>query len=356
MDSNCQKIKLLKLKEILEQETNEHHPLRTEEIRARLSTFGISCDRRTLARDIETLNRQGFEVMSTFVGHSKAYYIEERGFSIPELRILIDAVQAAKFIPKQKSNELINKVANLGGSHYAEAMKRNMTCFNTCKHSNETVFYSVGTLEDALGKRKKVSFYYFDLNENLERVYRKNKQRYVIEPLALVFKDDNYYLVSYNSQDINNCRVYRIDRMENVEREAEYICEDAVRLGPEIVEYAERAFQMYNGPIEAVILEFNQELTGAVYDKFGEDTRMMRINPRICIATVQVMLSPVFWGWLFQFEGRMKLISPDSAIEQYRNQIEKARRIWHKEKKKRMQDQDEENDDKENEERENEEE
>lgn len=142
MRENCQKIKLLKLMELLRQETDELHPLSTNEICNRLNTMGISCERRTLAKDISLLNEQGFEVMWCRVGKEKAYYVEDRSFSVPELKILIDAVQAANFITDKKSIELIDKISALGGSHRADILKNNIVCFNTRKHSNETIYYT----------------------------------------------------------------------------------------------------------------------------------------------------------------------------------------------------------------------
>ncbi len=171
--ANYQKIKLLKLLELLRQETDEEHPLRTSEICTRLNALSITCDRRTLGKDMALFNKQGYEVMPKMVGHEKAYYVEDRGFSVPELKILIDAVQAASFITEKKSAELIKKIAYLGGSHRAEILKGNMVCFNTRKHTNEAIYYNVGFLEEALQQKRKASFCYFDLDETGERIYRK---------------------------------------------------------------------------------------------------------------------------------------------------------------------------------------
>ena len=126
---NCQKIKLLKLYELLCQETDEQHPLTTMNIVDRLAQMGISCERRTVAKDMAILNEQGYEVMARWVGKEKAYYVEDRSFSVPELKVLIDAVQAASFITGKKTEELVDKIASLGGSHRAEILKSNMVCF-----------------------------------------------------------------------------------------------------------------------------------------------------------------------------------------------------------------------------------
>ena len=281
--------------EMLRQETDEEHPLRTSEICTRLNALKITCDRRTLGKDIAFLNSQGFEVMSAMRGHEKAYYIEERGFSVPELKILIDAVQATGFITEKKSAELINKIAYLGGSHRAEILKKNMVCFNTRKHSNEAIYYNVAFLEEALQQKQKASFYYFDLNENGEKVYRKNKERYIVEPMALVFNEDNYYLMCYSSKYDGICN-YRVDRMEAVEIEDKFVSIEASIWESDIAHYTEQAFKMYGGPQEDVELEFDNALIGAIYDKFGENTKMIRLNETACVATVKVQISPTFGG------------------------------------------------------------
>ena len=315
---NCQKIKLLKLLELLRQETDEQHPLTTMDICNRLGAMGISCERRTLSKDVALLNEQGYEVMWRWVGKEKGYYIEDRSFSIPELKILIDAIQASSFITEKKTADLIGKIANLGGSHRAELLQGNMVCFNTRKHSNESIYYNVSSLEDALQHQKKVLFRYFDLDERGQKVYRREGHRYVVEPVALVFNEDNYYLVVYSSRHDNTAN-YRVDRMDHVEVLSDAVSEKAISLRGDVAEYTEQAFKMYGGTPTDIVIEFDNQLIGAVYDKFGEDTQMMRSGENKCIATVKVQISPTFWGWLFQFAGLMKVISPDEVIKAYRS-------------------------------------
>lgn len=320
MADNWQKIKLLKLLEMLRQDTDEQHPLPTNEICRRLANMDISCDRRTLARDIALLNDQGFEVMWRWVGKEKGYYIEDRSFSVPELKIMIDAIQAASFITEKKTAELIDKIANLGGSHRADILKGNMVCFNTRKHRNESIYYNIGYLEDAIEQQKKVIFRYFDLDENGEKVYRRDGHHYVVEPVSLVFNEDNYYIVVYSSKHDNTAN-YRVDRMDKVEIIDEPVSEKAVALRTEVAEYTEQAFKMYGGQPVDIVIEFDSKLVGVVYDKFGEDTKMLRSSEDKCIATLKVQTSPVFWGWLFQFAGQMKIISPSEVINAYKQRL-----------------------------------
>ena len=261
--------------------------------------------------------------MVTMIGHEKAYYVDDRSFSIPELKILIDAVHASSFITEKKSGELIEKLAALAGIHQAEVLKRNMVCFNTRKHSNEKILYNIDTIEEAVLAQKKVIFLYFDLDENGQRVYRRGGHHYVVEPVALVFNEDNYYMSSYSSRHDSTSH-YRVDRMDGVQIIDEPCSEKALALRDEVASYTEQAFKMFGGQQEDVVLEFDKALIGVVYDKFGESVKMIPSGENKCIATVKVRISPTFWGWLFQFAGQMKIISPSHLLEQYR---EYARRI-----------------------------
>ena len=155
-EENYQKIKLLKIMEILRQETDEDHRMTKAELSARLESMNVSSSVRSLSRDIKLLNEQGYEIMERLMGHEKGYFVCDRSFSVPELKILIDAVQAASFVTEKKTGELVDKVAALGGSHRAGILKGNLVKFNTRKHRNETVYYTVGYLEDAIQRNKKI--------------------------------------------------------------------------------------------------------------------------------------------------------------------------------------------------------
>ena len=321
MQENRQKIKLLKLIELLRQETDELHPLSTNEICNRLGTMGISCERRTLTKDIALLNEQGYEVMWCRVGKEKGYYIADRSFSVPELKILIDAVQAANFITEKKSAELIDKIAALGGSHQADILQSNLVCFNTRKHSNETIYYSVGYLEDAIQQQNKVLFRYFDLDEHGEKVYRREGHRYVVEPVALVFHEDNYYIVAYSAKHDSTAN-YRIDRMDSVEIIDEPVSQKALALQNEVAGYTERVFKMYGGQPVDIVIEFDDKLIGVVYDKFGENTKMIRTHEHTCVATVKVQISPQFFGWCCSFGEKLRIVSPTQVLDELKNYVQ----------------------------------
>lgn len=326
MSDNYQKMKMLKLYELLSQETDEEHPMTTNQIIEHLAKMNITCDRRTLAKDIAAFEQHGYEIMQTKVSRENAYYIADRSFDVAELKILIDAVQASSFITPKKTEELIQKIASLGGSHKAEVLKANMVSFRTRKHKNEMVYYSVERLGQSIDLRKKASFRYFDIDEHGQRVYRKDGERYTVEPLALIFHEDNYYLMCYSSKyrGITN---YRVDRMEKLEVESESISDEAkskinIR---SIAKYTEQSFKMFGGELSAVTLEIDNDCIGAIYDKFGEDTRLVRTGANALVTSVKIQVSPPFFGWIAQFGGKIKVLTPEEVRDEFIHHIEKAR-------------------------------
>ncbi len=313
-----QKIKLMKIMEILRQETDEEHPMTKVELAARLVAMNVSCSPRSLIRDIKLLNEQGYEIMERLMGHEKGYFVCDRSFSVPELKILIDAVQAAGFVTEKKTGELVDKIAALGGSHRAAILKGNIVKFNTRKHTNETIYYTVGFIEDAIQRNKKIIFRYFDLDENGQKVYRRDGHHYVVEPVALVFNEDNYYLIVYSEKHDGTAN-YRVDRIDSVEIIDDPISDKARSLRRKVARYTEEAFKMFNGQPETITLRFTDKLIGPVLDKFGEVTKMTRVDDHTIEATVQVRIAPTFWGWLFQFGTDMDIMEPEALKEEYKN-------------------------------------
>ncbi|MBR1382413.1 MAG: WYL domain-containing protein [Ruminococcus sp.] len=310
------KLRVVKLLEILQQDTDLDHPLATNDLLAKLNDLGFKSDRHTIVRDIDILNSQGYEVMQVKVGRQNAYYIEDRSFSLPELKILIDAVQAASFITERKSNELIQKIAALGGSHQAEVLTGNIVHFNTRKHTNEQIYINVNALENAIRSGHRVSFQYFDLDEKLHKIYRREGEIYTAEPVALVFNNDNYYLMTYDTTADNDIRNYRVDRMDNVQELEEKICRQAKAKRKTSPKYTEQVFRMYGGRVEKVTLQFDKKLIGTVYDKFGEKTKIKK-KGNDYLATVEVQISPTFWSWLTTFKGNMIIAESVALKDEY---------------------------------------
>lgn len=321
-EKDSQKIKLVKMLELLRQETDEAHPILKSDLMRRLAEMGTNCSVRALTDDIKLLQKEGFAVRSVKIGHARAYYIADRGFSPAELRILMDAAQAASFIPERETAELRSKLASLGGSHEAELLGGNPVRFNTHKHENGSVMHTVLFLGDAVRQGRKAAFCYFDLNENLERVYRYGHAMKIVQPLGLVYNSDRYYLLCYD-EEAGIIKAYRVDRMDSAAVLMDEISANAESAKNDLGEYVSQMFKMFAGELRPVTLEFTDAALGSVIDHFGEVIRIERIGPGRLRATVDVQVSPVFFGWVFQFAGDMRITGPDAVTEAFREHWQK---------------------------------
>ena len=322
------KIKLVKILEILRQDSDEENYIASTEIIAKLASQGIDCDRRTLYNDIDVLNEYGYEVLcDKQPGKPNRYCIADRSFDVPELRILMDAVQAASFVTPKKTEVFIDKIAALGGSHRAELLKNNIIKFNTTKHTNEQIFYSIDEIERAIIEGKKVSFFYFDYNAKKEKIFRKDKKRYLVNPYATVFSSDNYYLVSYNEK-YRNMAHYRIDRMTNVkvEEEDRKLPDDISDF--DLTKHNKEVFSMFVGNPQRVTIVFDNELIDPVMDKFGEDVHIADLNDGRAELITDVQVSDRFIAWVCSFGNKMRVTSPEYVAEQIKDYLLSVYRLY----------------------------
>lgn len=318
---NAYKIKLIKILEILRQDTDEDNYMKSTELIAKLKAMGIDCDRRTLYNDIQVLNDYGYEVFcEQHPSKPNEYCIPDKEFSVPELRILMDAVESASFITTKKTMELADKIAALGGSHKAELLKNDSRYYNTTKHSNESIYYSINEIVLAIEQDKKVSFLYFDYDAKKNRVYRKEGKRYYINPYSLVINNDNYYLVGYNDY-YNKIVHYRVDRMAEV-RISHYD-----RVGKEFMDdfdlssHQKSVFGMYTGEECEVTIETTTELIDVMMDKFGEDTKFFDKGNDIIEFKAAIQCSPQFFGWCLSFGDKLKIKAPIEVVDQLKEYI-----------------------------------
>lgn len=319
---NIKRIKISKMIELLRHETDALHPMRSDVLCEKMNEQGFSCNTLTLYRDIQAIKDCNINIKEKFIGHTKAFYIEDNTFILPEIRILIDAVLSASFITPKKTDELISKIAALTGKENGKDLFKSVTRFNIKKHTNESIYLIVDSLSNAIDKKKKVSFFYFDLDENGQRVYRRSHKKYIIDPISLVYVDDNYYLLGYNEK-YDNTASYRLDRMETVFLTEEDISKGATEFleKVKIGEYISEVFKMYSGQKSTVTLKFDDKLIGTIYDQFGEDTKIKRLDEKTCSANVTIMESPMFFGWLSSFGKRMTIISPPRMVKEYKKHI-----------------------------------
>ena len=315
-NESLNRIRLLRIWEILNRETDEDHPMGTETLREKLLEGGIDCHRVTLYEDIKLLNEAGYEIM-TRRGRSNQYYVMDRKFSNPEVHILMDAVQAASFITEKKTAELVDKIAHLAGSQKAAVLKKNIVQFNTAKSTNESIYYSVSEIVTAINNRQKIIFLYFDYDSNHNRVYRRDGHHYVVSPFATIFADGHYYLVIYDKR-YNKMTHYRIDRMDKVELIDELADMPPEELAFDAGTYKKQLFGMFSGEATNVTIEMSSHLMDVVFDLFGEKTKIMSYGDDKIRFSADVQISDLFFGWCSSFGENLKLIAPPNVLEDYK--------------------------------------
>ncbi|GHU98008.1 hypothetical protein FACS1894211_01010 [Clostridia bacterium] len=317
---HIRKIKLRVLYDLLSRYTDEDHHLSTDELVALLKDNGITVGKKALISDIKYLNEYGYEVQS-YRKRWYYFYVVDRAFDTAELKILIDAVQAANFIPENKTLELIDKIADLAGSHRAEGLKRNVVCYDTNKHTNKYVFYTVNTLLTAIEEKKKASFLYYDFDITKNKVYRKSGERYVVNPVALTYTNDKYYLVCY-SDKYKNLSNYRVDRMERVQAENEDITLVKEFENFNINAYRRQMFSMYVGEFKTVEITADNGCIDVILDRFGEQTHLIRLDDNTFKVGVQVQVSPAFFGWVLLSQRKIRITAPAEVCGQMDEYIE----------------------------------
>lgn len=307
------RIRLLKIWEILRQETDENNPMGTETLRNKIAEYGIHCDRRTIYDDIRVLNDFGYEIIKKR-STSNEYYVMDRTFDIPEVQILMDAVQAASFVTTKKTEKLIDKIAQLAGSQRAEVLKKNTVEFHTPKSNNEDIYYIVNEISEAITTGKQVEFYYFDYDINHRRVYRKNKKRYIVNPLSTVFCLDNYYLMCYDDKH-GTIAHYRVDRMDSVNVSQQSITETEKSKQFDLSRHKRQLFGMFSGEGEQVTIVANKSLVDHIFDKFGDDTKMIESEDGNVTFSAEVQVSPAFLGWCCSFGSLLKVTAPQAVAD-----------------------------------------
>lgn len=316
----------LKVYEILSNETDEDNPIGTTALLNKLKECGMPCERKALYKLIDSLNESGFEVLCKRE-ISNMYYIVNRNFDMAELRILVDAVKFANFITPNKSKELIEKISALAGSNKSKVLRKS-TNFDTIKQKNEHIYYNIATIDEGILARKQISFMYFDYDENGKPEYRKNGERYIVNPLSLMFNDNNYYLICYNDKYLN-ISSYRVDRMNKVLVENKKITKAECADKFNMAEYRKTAFSMMSGDIEKISLEFEKELIDLVRDKFGTDIKMTYAGENKYKVQVNAVISNTFFGWCTTMGTRLKIRYPQSVADRY---MEYLKEIFYGEK------------------------
>lgn len=318
--SENQKLKLLYIVEILEKESDEEHPMSTQELINRLAEFDIKAERKAIYNDMECLCDFGYDIIN-IPGKNGGYYLGNRRFSLPELKLLVDAVQSSKFITVKKSRELISKLSDMVSRYDSIHLNRQVDVFNRVKTMNESIYYNIDHLHKAMNNNHEITFKYFDLDYKKEKVLRHGGKTYRVSPWSLCWDDENYYLISYD-EELSAIRHFRVDKMTDI-REA-----NEMRKGKEVfgefdrADYSKQVFGMFSGRAEPVVLRCRKNLAHILFDRFGTDLSMREADNDYFETTVKVVASPPFFSWVFQFGGEVSIESPASVKDEYKRMLE----------------------------------
>lgn len=319
-----QKQKLLVLQNVLLERTDEEHPISTQALIDTLATQGIPAERKSIYDDMEVLRQAGLDIQSR-KGKDPGWFVGQRPFQLPELKLLVDAVQSCKFITKRKSDDLIRKLEGLTSAHQARQLQRQVYVDRRVKTMNESVYYSIDKLHTALASGKAVTFRYFDYSVRKEKVFRRNGRRYTVFPHGLIWDSENYYLVGWDGAK-KEVRHYRVDKMS----ELAVTClrlengEDLDRSTFDMAAYAAKHFGMFSGREGKVRLRCANTMVGVMLDRFGPEVILVPDGPDHFTLTVEAVVSPQFFGWLFGLGDGVVLTSPDWAVEDYRSRLRAA--------------------------------
>ena len=310
--SDNQKLKIFYILDYLQRNSREDHPVRATELTGWLNrVYNISCDRKTVYSDIAALQDYGVDIISV-PGKNGGYYIASRNFELPELKLLIDAVQSSRYLTEKKSRELIEKLCDQCNEHDASLMRRTVLVSGRVKSMNETIYYNVDTIQEAITQNRQISFRYFDWDLGGKRRYREKE--YLASPYGLCQDHENCYLLAFSQR--HGITSYRVDRMTEIQLSDQMRTPCPELTGKALNEHANRLFQMYAGDTTDVKLRFHRSLINVVIDRFGKDTMLIPDGEEYFNFTVNVAVSPMFLSWVIGFGNKAKILYPQSVADQ----------------------------------------
>ena len=305
---------LLLLQQYLYQQTDEQHPVSVTDILAFWQQHGIQAGRKSVYTDIELLQNAGMDIVCVKSSQNK-YFVGQRLFELPELKLLVDAVESSRFITEKKSTALIKKLSHLTSTAQAEQLNRRIYMGGTPKPENESIYYNVDTIHNAVQKKQQITFQYFEYTPKKEKVLKHDGYKYRFSPYAMIWNRDCYYAVGW-SEKHGKIAQFRVDRMTAVEP-----LEQAAVQTPDFdpAEYVRKVFGMYPDDLCTAKLLCDNEVMRSVIDRFGENVRTETVDEQHFRATVEVAPSPPFFSWVFTFSGKIRIVSPAAVLEEMRD-------------------------------------
>jgi len=315
-----QKLKLLYLIKILMEQTDEEHGLTMPELIDKLAMYEITADRKTVYTDLEELRHFGVDVVGEKDGKNFVYRVVSRNFELPELKLLVDSVQAAKFITEKKSHALIKKLESLVSTYEAKQLQRQVLISGRVKTMNESIYYNVDKIHAAINGNVQIRFKYFQWDIEKKQELCHDGAWYQVSPWYLVWDDEYYYLVAYDSAS-GILKHYRVDKMLKITET------DQAREGKEqaaqtnIAAYSKALFGMFGGEKTKVTIEAENRFVGILIDRFGKELPISRLDEEHFRTSVEVVPSKLFIGWIFSLGQGIRITAPDSVVTAVQEEI-----------------------------------
>lgn len=317
-----QKQKLLYIMKYLEEKTDENFGVTVADIIQHLDGYDIKAERKSIYDDLRTLEDFGLDIGHNKVGKETVWYLASREFELPELKLLVDAVQSSKFITKSKSAKLIKKLETLASENDAKALHRQVIVSNRVKTTNEKIYYNIDAINAAINEKKEITFYYTQWaiakegTRKIVRERRRDSKLYVVSPKALTWDDENYYLIAFDAEQ-DKIKHYRVDKMESITVTDEKAKGSKSVDKLDLAVYSKQVFGMYGGKLTSVKIKMDKSLIGVVADRFSDKVFITTGKGDTFTMCTDVMLSPQFFGWLFSLGDKAQIISPKSAKNEY---------------------------------------
>ena len=325
--SAYQKLKPLYIMNYLLQNSDEDHLVSMSQLIEHLAAHGIPSERKSVYDDIEALRVFGLDIVQGGSGKNAGYYIANRSFELPELKLLVDRVQSSKFITHKKTATLIKKIETLASIHEAQLLNRQVYVKNRIKTMNESIYYNIDAIQSGISQNKKIQFKYFEYTVQKTRHYRKDGAFYVVSPFAMTWDDENYYLVAFDSQ-AGIIKHYRVDKMTEISSTEEDRDGLDAYQALDMAVYARKVFGMFSGEEESVQLRFENHLVGAVLDRLGQDVFIIADGDDHFTVRADVVVSPQFFAWVTGFGAAAQIIGPDDVVEKMRQHINSVAALY----------------------------
>ena len=329
-EGNNQKLKILYLLKILMEKTDETHSITMTEILSSLKLYGITAERKSIYSDMENLRTFGIDIIGEKENKTYYYHIGNRQFELAELKLLVDSVQAAKFLTAKKSRELIKKIEGLASKYEASKLQRQVYTAERIKTANENIYYNVDQIHMAIGSNVQITFQYFNWDVNKRQVLRKDGALYRVSPWALSWDDENYYLVAFDSEE-DKIKHFRVDKMLHIELAKEHREGDERFRQFDMGAYARKMFGMFDGEEEMVKILCRNYLAGVMIDRFGKDVTMVKRDEDSFYVNVKVAVSGQFLAWVIALGEGAKIGGPESVVHRMKKEIERLARQYSEE-------------------------